>query len=352
VTFSDLDYTAQRSRGQYLDGSRYFYGGSYIEAKGILWRRLVIRTGVRLAWAAAHAPGDADSDSLGIQRWWFPLVGHAGLEWRVGGGLSLFTTVDHSYRAPNLDDLTSRQQTGPGFQFENAALEPERATSIELGARFRAAVLNVDFWAFRSRLHGLIIKQPRDVSQCPADTPQCNSSWNRFQLFNSQSHSELWGLEGQASLMVKAVSLRTTLAWVWGEGPNPAEPPTDPNLAYERRVPLSRLPPLNGTVELRIPVIEGLVAGAALRWATQQSRLAVADRADARIPLGGTPGFTVLDLRGSYRFKKTAAVTIIFDNAFNAAYRYHGSSVNGRGRGLIVALEWSPTWSAGPIQPN
>jgi iron complex outermembrane receptor protein/hemoglobin/transferrin/lactoferrin receptor protein len=342
VTFTDLDYTAQRSRGQYLDGARYLYGGTYFEAKGIVWRRLILRTGARLAWAAADAPGDTDSDSLAIHRWWFPLVGHAGLEGRIGGGFGLFFTADHSFRAPNLDDLTSRQQTGPGFQFENADLNPERATSIEFGVRFRTAPVKVDLWAFRSLLHGLIVKQPRDVADCPADTPQCNSSWNRFQLINSRSRSELLGLEGQASLEVKTISLRTTLAWVWGEGPNPAEPPTNPNLAYEQRVPLSRLPPLNGTVELRIPALDGLVAGAALRWATKQNRLAVADRADARIPLGGTPGFAVFDLRASYHLKKTAAVSIIFDNVLNAAYRYHGSSVNGRGRGLMVALEWTP----------
>ena len=63
----------------------------------------------------------------------------------------------------------------------------------------------------------------------------------------------------------------------------------------------------------------------------------MADYADGRIPRYGTPGFAVLDLRAAVPVGGRVLLTAIFENVFDAAYRYHGSSVNGPGRGLILA---------------
>jgi iron complex outermembrane receptor protein/hemoglobin/transferrin/lactoferrin receptor protein len=137
-----------------------------------------------------------------------------------------------------------------------------------------------------------------------------------------------------------------TLSWTLGEGPNLAEPPADPRLPYEARVPLSRIPPLNGTAELRWFHRTGFTAGAGLRWATPQDRLAVADRSDARIPFGGTPGFAVLDLRAAWRHRFSSGTALVIaavaENLFDTAYRYHGSAVNGPGRGAMFNVEVKP----------
>jgi len=83
----------------------------------------------------------------------------------------------------------------------------------------------------------------------------------------------------------------------------------------------------------------GFWFGAGLRWATAQKRLSLGDRSDARIPLGGTPGFAVLDLRAGLRVNDRLRATVVVENVGDAAYRYHGSSVNGPGRGLVVGLD-------------
>jgi outer membrane receptor protein involved in Fe transport len=107
------------------------------------------------------------------------------------------------------------------------------------------------------------------------------------------------------------------------------------------------VPPLNGSLELRRafgqrrwPSLQPY-AGAGLRWALVQDRLAPTDRGDARIPEGGTPGFLVFDLRAGARFGDRLLLAVVLENLGDAAYRYHGSSVNGPGRGLIVNLEGS-----------
>lgn len=346
LSFTDIDVTVERSRGQYLAGSAYLYGGAFLDLEARVLRLLNVRGGLRTSWIAARAPMDEDSLSRAIHRAWFPVVGHVGAEWFATEQLTLFANLDHSFRAPNLDDLTARQQTGPGFQFENASLGPERSTTLDMGVRVRAEPLTFEAWAFRTLVAGAVGKRPMEITDCPPETPQCDSSWFRYQLANAAGSAEILGLEFTARLWLPfGLSGRASAAWTRGEGPNLSDPPTDPALPYERTVPLSRIPPLNGTAEIDWVHRSGMSAGAALRWATRQDRLAVADRSDARIPVGGTPGFAVFDLRFLYRLDDTGMIgTIgaIFENIFDAPFRYHGSSVNGPGRGLILSLELRP----------
>jgi outer membrane receptor protein involved in Fe transport len=340
-SYSDTGDSIQESRGQYLDRSTYVTGGAYGDLQVDFDAPFAITAGLRAAWAAAHATGDPQSGTLSVDRFWHPLVGHTGLEWRVSSPVRLFVNYDNSFRAPNLDDLTSRQQTGPGFQFENPALEVERANTLELGGRLRTSWLVADAWLFETLLDHAIVKVSKPTTDCPANTPQCLASWSRFQLENSPSYSELRGAEGAAKLYLPArVSLRATVSYVWSEGPRLG------TLSYGvddvtlgQRVPLSRTPPLNGTVELSWASSWGLTSGAALQWAAAQTRLAIADYADGRIPKYGTPGFAVVHLRAAYRLDSRLLVALVLENVFDSPYRFHGSSINGAGRGLMAQLE-------------
>ncbi|WP_375770015.1 TonB-dependent receptor [Archangium gephyra] len=338
--FTDVDLLVRRSRGQYLDGSWYLQGGVFLDGEFLLTQRLMVRAGTRASWVAAHAPGDSESGSAAIDRSWWPLVGHVGAEWTPLDGLALLANVDRSFRAPNLDDLTSRQQTGPGFQFENPHLLPEKTNTLELGARVRTPMVTLQFWAFTVLMQDAVGKRPRDTVDCPLNTPQCVVSWSRLQLVNARAFSELRGLEASVRLrLLPGLVSTATATWTWGEGPNLAEPPSDPSIPFESRVPLSRVPPLNGTVELIWMHPSGLGASGALRWATDQTRLAIADRVDARIPLGGTPGFATFDARVSYRMGKVLTAALVMENLLDTPYRYHGSSVNGPSRGVVLSLE-------------
>jgi iron complex outermembrane receptor protein/hemoglobin/transferrin/lactoferrin receptor protein len=347
ISFTDILITERRSRGQYLDGSQYTSGGAFLELAVRLGARLKLRGGGRFSWVVARAPDDPESGSRAVDRTWLPVVGHAGLEWRPWDALSILINYDRSFRAPNLDDLTSRQQTGPGFQFENADLGPERTDSLEVGVRL-SAPLFVELWAFRTALHGAMIKSPKQDGDCPPDTPACQASWTKLQLVNAEGESEIWGVEA-ALLAELPLNLegRATLAWTWGQGPNLTPRPADPAVPYQEKVPLSRIPPLNGTVELIWRHPSGFTLSADLRWATRQDRLALADLSDERIPKGGTPGFAVFDFRFAYRVADLLTVSLVAENLTDAAYRTHGSSVNGPGRGLVLLLDLGPLWRWG-----
>jgi iron complex outermembrane receptor protein/hemoglobin/transferrin/lactoferrin receptor protein len=340
-TYFDTLDTVEESRGQYLDGATHVTGGLYGDLLAELGPRISVNGGVRLSWSAARAAADPQSGSLPVDRAWVPVVGHVGVEARAAGPLRLFLNYDHSFRAPNLDDMTSRQQTGPGFQFENPGLEPERAHTFELGARLRTRWIVADAWLFETLLESGIIKVSKDAADCPTSTPQCAASWSRLQLQNSPSLSELRGAEAAVLLRLPlGLSLRASLTYVWSEGPRLGELDYGgEGVVLGDRVPLSRTPPLNGTAELAWAHPSGLSAGAALQWAAPQGRLAIADYSDGRIPKYGTPGFAVIHLRASYRFARRLLVALVLENLLDSPYRFHGSSVNGAGRGLIMQLE-------------
>jgi iron complex outermembrane receptor protein/hemoglobin/transferrin/lactoferrin receptor protein len=337
ITFTDVGITRPYSRGQYVAGATFAQLGAWGEAE-LAWRQtLRLRAGGRVAGSQALAPGDVASGTQPVDAATGAALGRVGVEWRPTASLAVFANVDQGFRAPNLDDLTSRQQAGPGFQFENPGLGPERTVTYEVGARAQTSWLAAEAWGFAMTLDDAITRSLRTAADCPAMTPQCGASWSRYQLVNAGDTSVMAGVEGAVRAQLGGgLSLAATVAWAWGEGPDPAPPSADRQLP---RVPLSRVPPLNGTVEARWRhAPSGFWAGAALRWADAQTRLAPSDLGDARIPTGGTPGYAVADLRAGWRWRDKIHLALVLENLFDTPYRVHGSSVNGAGRSALVSL--------------
>ncbi len=340
TTVEFLDRTFESSRGQYITGSQYGWGGLWSEFELRLWEDLVARAGGRLAYVDVWTPADPESGTAAVDRSWTPWVGNLGLEWFSTEWLSFIANADQGFRAPNLDDLTSRQRTGPGFQLENPDLEPERGVTYEVGAHIDTDLFEVDAWVFYSTLRETISRTTRDTDACPPDLAACRNTWARLQLVNLPGTAVIWGTEGSASLnLPRGFKLTSTISYAWGEGPRPLVQADNDRRIDDDRVPLSRIPPLNGTVEALWRNTNGMYVGAGFRWATLQDRLALSDVSDERIPLGGTPGFAVLDARAGWRFAPNSGFHLVAENLTDEAYRYHGSSVNGPGRGIMFEME-------------
>jgi outer membrane receptor protein involved in Fe transport len=82
-------------------------------------------------------------------------------------------------------------------------------------------------------------------------------------------------------------------------------------------------------------------AAAEFLYALEQDRLAQGDKADNRIPAGGTPGWNVLNFYAGYEWKQVR-LNAGLQNLLNEDYRTHGSGINGVGRSawfsVIVVL--------------
>jgi outer membrane receptor protein involved in Fe transport len=347
LRFTDVTptVTSVLPRGQYLDGSWYLSSGLWLEPTLAIGSRVRLRGGGRVSAVHASAEGEDESDSLSIDKTWATPVGNAGLTVIAAEWLTWHLDFDQGFRAPNLDDLTSRQQTGPGFQYENADLEPERSLSIDTGFKVRHARVEASVFYWQTFIRNLINRAAREVDDCPGDDLDpsgCAGSRTRFQLVNLDGWAQLRGVDSSLRLfMPLGFAFAGTLSWAWGETPNPVPPPSEGQTSnYRERVPLSRVPPLNGTLELTWYADFGLWLGSALRWGAAQTRLAPADSADPRIPAGGTPGYAILDLRAGYRFDPHVLIGLVFENVIDSPYRYHGSSVNGAMRSLDLTVEF------------
>ena len=200
LTFTDLDLSLPEPRGQYTDGARYATGGIWAEATLDLFRTVRVRGGVRGALAMARASAETRSGSAAVSQDWIAPVGRLGAEVRVTREVSILASWDLGFRAPNLDDLTSRQVVGPGYQFENPALSPERSSTYEIGARVLTDLVQVDAWLYAMQLEGAIVRAPRPIDACPPSTPACAGSWSRFQLVNVPGES--WILGGELAARV------------------------------------------------------------------------------------------------------------------------------------------------------
>lgn len=345
ILFTDTadPITQELSRGQYLDGARYLTSGVWTQLRAKATERVELTAGVRGAAALAQAEGDPLSTSRSVDKTWFSAVSNAGITLRPIPWLGLHARVDQGFRAPNLDDLTSRQQVGPGFQFENPDLRPERSVSTEAGFTIQHAWVEANFFAFQTSLRDLIARAIRTLDECPSDEDSitgCAASRTRFQVVNVPGLATIRGVDGSVRVFLPyGFGARASISWAVGSGPNPNEPPPPPVPdSYSATQPLSRIPPLNGTGEITWRGDLGIYLGTSVRWALLQDKLAPADVADIRIPDGGTPGFFVWDARAGYRLEDTFLVAFVFENLTNTVYRYHGSSVNGPERSLSVTV--------------
>lgn len=348
----DLGFTRNWSRGQYIAGSHHTTFASFLESEASLHRWVVVRVGGRLGLARAWVPEDVESATKSVDQLFVPYAFDVGLELRPATPLTILLNLNQGFRSPNLDDLSSRQATGPGFQFENPALRPERSLTAEGGVRLSLSRVSLSAFVFNMGLYDAIVRSPRSIADCPrggssATIGGCTTSWSRFQLVNIGGRGVIWGTEASLLLHLPLrIDLSANVAYAFGASPNPTAPAAG-QVGYEPVVPLSRIPPLNGTMEARVRPLRGIVLGVALRWATQQDRLAPSDFNDARIPRGGTPGFAVVDLRAGFRLHellpvgilRRATAMLVVENAGDVAYRYHGSSVNGPSSGVLFSME-------------
>lgn len=339
-TFTDVGITLPEARGQYIDGSWFAQAGLFVEGELEPFSWLTVRTGLRFGGAGAHAAAHAESGTRSVDVTTSALVGRAGVEVLMSDDVSVLANLDQGFRSPNLDDLTARSITGPGYQFENPALVAERSLGGELGVRVEHSQVAFEAWGFATTIDGAMTRVARPGTECPAGDTACTASRIRFQLVNTSRPVRVAGAEALVRLALPwGFTLRTGVAYARGDQPNPEPRPTAAAAPYAERVPTSRIPPLNGTAELRWrhrPT--GVYLGSGLRWALSQTRLAPQDLSDARIPLGGTPGYVVLDLRVGWRWRENFVVTLVVDNVLDAAYRVHGSSVNGPGRGVLFSV--------------
>jgi outer membrane receptor protein involved in Fe transport len=305
-------------RGLYPDGASASSVAGFVAAA---WsgERLHLDLGARYSRHAVTAD-DKVFGSISLSP--AATVGSVAARYELAPGVELIGSAAQSFRAPNVDDVSTLGSFDYGIEVPSPDLSPETALGLEAGARGRAGSFAAAVTGFRTTLDNLIDRVQGSYLGLP--TLEGQQVYRKVNV----AHAIVKGVEVEAEYRF-AASLRATghLTYTHGQQASTGQP-------------MRRIPPLNGLAALRWDGPSRLWLEGQARLAGAQRRLASGDIADHRIPPGGTPGWTVIDLYGGRRFGSRLSLHAAVVNIFDEAYRIHGSGIDGAGRSAWLAARW------------
>jgi len=326
--------TSTAIQGPVADDARYGLLGIYVERQLPIGAHWELIPGIRHTYASADADRVLDPVTGGTRRMadnWGASVGSLRVRYQVerSSPWNFFGGISEGFRAPNLSDLT-RFDSARTNEIETpvASLEPEAFVSYELGAKLDTPQGWAQMAFYYTDIDGMIVRTPTGaVIDGDFEVTKRNSGkgyTKGIELEGAWHFSRRWSLVG---------------AFTWMDGAVDTFPTSAPTLVTE---PIDRMMPVTTTVGLQWQdPSERYWLEASLVDAQAQDELSTRDRSDAsRIPPGGTPGYTVLHLRSSWRISDTLRLAAAVENVTDQNYRVHGSGLNETGRNLVVTLDW------------
>lgn len=244
------------------------------------------------------------------------VVGGFSILYKLHPNHNVVASVNSGFRSPNIDDLGTLGIVDFRYEIPNPDLRAERATTFEVGYKIKSRRLSGSLSAYRMMLSNII-----DRVRSGTDSIQ------GYQVYLKQNVAEasIQGVETELEWKIfRSLVVRNHFMYTYGQN-------------VSRNEPYRRIPPLNSVVGLTYRS-KKFWSNLDLQLASKQSRLAAGDVDDNRIPDGGTPGWTVLNLNAGYVFAHRYTVSGGVQNIFDESYRTHGSGVDGYGRSFWVSV--------------
>ncbi|MGZ5245901.1 MAG: TonB-dependent receptor [Flavitalea sp.] len=243
------------------------------------------------------------------------VVGNIGLLYAVSKTQSIYASASSGFRAPNIDDLGTLGVVDFRYEVPTGDLSPEKSLHMELGYKLRSRKLSISANLFTIRLQDLITRNKKD-----------DEIINGYPVY-SKENTEAANISGAEAEINYAIldglffSGSAAYTYGWNE---------------TKKEPLRRIPPVHGRLLLRYSK-NNFMTGLEYQYAGKQGRLAKGDTEDNRIPVGGTPGFNLVNCYAGYQVKNVS-IQLALQNLFNIDYRTHGSGINGYGRSLSLQV--------------
>lgn len=328
--------TLRHVQGPVGDDARYDLFGAYVQDH---WEsgRWQLYGGVRFTYAAAEAnrvdnpavPGNdplTPGNIIRVENDWSNVVGSLKALYEARPNWHLYGGVSQAFRAPTLSDLTALDSTSV-VESPAPDLDAEKFVSFELGAKVEKPTFSGDAAVWYTILDDTIIRSPtgaliNGVPEVRKDNIGDGWAWG-FEAEAAWRPHECWTFFGN-------------LSWMDAEA---KEFDSDAGRLVDS--PLSRMKPLTAFAAARWEMPRGCWwAQCEYAWSNHENRLSLRDESDdRRIPPDGTPGWTILSLRGGFRISERSSFSIALENILDENYRYHGSGQNEPGRNLVLGLE-------------
>ncbi len=241
------------------------------------------------------------------------LVGNIAAMRKLDSKSNLFVSLNTGFRAPNIDDLGTLGIVDFRYETPDYDLKPESSLQYQIGYKFLGKNIKGDLFLYQNELYNLITR--KRVGD------QMIEGYPLYRKENSE-RAFVRGVETAWDFVLnRSITLYSSLTCTYGQNKTKDEP-------------MRRIPPLFGRLALDYRN-SGWLLNAEILSASGQERLAQGDIDDNRIPEGGTPGWTVVNINAGYTWR-FLSVDLSLKNLFNVDYRYHGSGINGYGRSLFL----------------
>ena len=314
-----LSGSSKQLRGLYPDKSTYSNFSIY-NLHHLNLGRLKAEAGVRFNFYTAKIT-DTTLGNVKISP--SAAVFQGGLNYQLLKPLFLYANVSDGFRAPNIDDLGTLGIVDFRYEIPAYDLKPERSVNTEIGVKVITRKISFSTALFRTNLYGLITR---------VATGAAINGYTVYKKVNVD-RGFIKGWESQFDFKpFRGFNFYGNATSLFGE-------------SITRNQPLRRIPPFNARLGASFAKKQWM-GGLTFDHASPQRRLDAGDKADNRIPLGGTPGFNLLNLYSGYQFK-SLTFRLYWNNIFNADYRTHGSGVNGMGSAVSGMLIHSLNHSNG-----
>ncbi|HYE18358.1 MAG TPA: TonB-dependent receptor [Tepidisphaeraceae bacterium] len=326
--------TSNTIQGPVADDATYDLLGVFVQDEITLAPQWRLTLGGRYTYARVDAGSVLDTttgDPISIEDDWSALVGNARLTYLADPKhWSVYTGVAQGFRAPNLSDLSRLDIARSGEQeVPTPGLDPEYYTSFELGTKYENPQFSLQAAYFYTLISDQIVRRPTDLT---------NDDGNTIVVKENAGDGYVQGIElGMAWRFHPDWTAFGTVAWQDGEIDGF---PTSADL--KRKEPVSRLLPITALLGLRYEPSRKLFVEATILHAHAQDDLSSGDQRDTqRIPPGGTPSYTTLNLRAGYRVNRNFAINAGIENLLDEDYRTHGSGTNSAGRNFLLSMTFS-----------
>ena len=248
------------------------------------------------------------------------LAGHLSLIYKVNQRFHALINAGSSFRAPNINDLSTFGPFDYGIEVPAIGLKPEYGYTLEAGVKSHHGQFSSTLLLYHTWLKDMITR----VSA----TFKGSAFYGQDRVYQKANVQQaiLRGIETEGEWQVgRRWRLQANLNYCFGQ-----------NLSDDE--PMRRIPPLNGRVAVIYRFMPQWSCAAEAYGAATQDRLSSGDLADHRIPIGGTPGWSVWQLTVAWQ-RNDWTLSAGMTNLFDKAYKTHGSGIYMPGRTAWLALQ-------------
>jgi outer membrane receptor for ferrienterochelin and colicin len=313
--FSEVVASGERTEvlSRFPDGSSMQLMSAYGNGTWSVGARHAVTAGMRLSDVRTRLPSSQVHNT--------EISGDVGWVVDLDETWQFTSNLGYGFRAPNVFDLgTLGNRPGNRFNVPNSDLESERVLHGDVGIRYRNTVAEFELSAYAMRY------SDRITSVLTGDTTL--DGRDITQSVNA-ARSDVRGVEA---------TVRSALRDDWTLSANLAYTHGEQKIAASDEEPGDRIPPLSGFIGIEYMPESAFGFEAWAAMAAAQDRLSARDIRDSRINPSGTPGWSSIGVRGTWRSSAGWFVSVEVSNMLDARYRVHGSGIDAVGRNASVAV--------------